>query len=182
MKINYEELQIAMSAYNQTGIGQHYLDTETGSVLLVNDWVTDKARKFEDPSAVEDESIRLAWYLLWYHGKAEPQFLAADKHTTAQQADQYLKRFLAIPLAASSETYQDMVAFTDTVTHPHLRKQLEMALNGRRPFRRFKDALYDYPKERERWFNFSSQCWRRRIDDWLKKEGLLNEDVTTDKQ
>lgn len=181
MKINYEELQIAMSSHDQTGMSQHYLDTETGAVLLVSDWVQDEARKFEDPATIEDESIRLAWYLRWYHDKVGSHISVTDKQTTAHQADQYLKRFLAIPPAASYETYQDMVAFTDTVTHLHLREQLEMALNSRRPFRYFKDTLYGYPKERERWFAFSSQCWRRRIDDWLKKEGLLNEDVTTDR-
>ncbi|MCP4418392.1 MAG: hypothetical protein GY805_17370, partial [Chloroflexi bacterium] len=55
----------------------------------------------------------------------------------------------------------------------HLREVLEVALNGRGAFRRFKDALLRYPQERERWFAYSTQRWRVRIDDWLKMEGVL---------
>lgn len=173
MKIDYEELQMAMSFHDPMGLGQHYLDAETGEVLLVSDWIQDEARKFDDPAAIDDESIRLAWYLLWYDGEVGPELPEAEERMMAQQVDAYLKRFLAVPHVASYEAYEDMVNFTGTVANPRLHELLEVALNGRGAFRRFKDVLYNYPDERERWFAFSAQCWRKRIDDWLEVEGVL---------
>lgn len=172
MKINYDEIEMAMSFNALCGFGQHYLDKETGNVLLISDWVHDEARKFDDPDAIEGESIRLAWYLLWYGGGAGSEMLKVQENVMAQQVDNYLERFLAIPQVSSHESYQDMVDFTDTVANPDLRDFLSVALNGRGAFRRFKDVLYDYPDERERWFAFSARCWRKRIDAWLQVEGV----------
>ncbi len=176
MKIDYEELQIAMGTHDPMGLGQHYLDTKTGALLLISDWVEDEARMFGDPSAIDDESIRLAWYLLWDDGAVALELSETEEHAMTQQADAYLKRFLVVPQVNSRDGYRDMASFTGTVTHPHLRERLAIALNGRSPFRRFKDALLRYPDERERWFVFSGQCWRKRIDDWLRDEGLLLND------
>lgn len=40
--------------------------------------------------------------------------------------------------------------FVETVRQTDLAEALNAALQGRKPFRRFKDALLDYPAERER--------------------------------
>jgi hypothetical protein len=72
--------------------------------------------------------------------------------------------------------YQDMVDFADTVEDAHLQELLYVALNGRSPFRRFKDVLLRYPDARRRRFDFSACCWRRRIDDWLQDEGVIAEE------
>jgi hypothetical protein len=55
-----------------------------------------------------------------------------------QQADACFKRFIIVPQADSRGGYQDMVDFTETVADPHLRELLQVALNGRGAFRRFK--------------------------------------------
>ena len=68
-----------------------------------------------------------------------------------------------------------METVAETAPNPALAKRLERALAGRRPFRRFKDVPYDVPAERERWFAFGEQRRRRRIDDWLTAEGVLEE-------
>lgn len=170
MKIDYEEIEMAMSFNDPYGLGQHYLDRETGDVLLVSDWVQDEARKFDDPAAIEDASIRLAWYLLWQDGNMGPELPESEALT--QQVDSYLKRILTIPEASSHKAYQDMVDFTATVANPHLSQLLAVALNGRGAFRRFKDVLFDYPNERERWFAFSADRWHQRINAWLQAEGV----------
>ncbi len=59
MKIDYEELQMAMNFNDLMGLAQHFSETETGEVLLVSDWVEDEAQKFGDPAALDDETIRL---------------------------------------------------------------------------------------------------------------------------
>jgi len=47
-----------------------------------------------------------------------------------------------------------------------------VALNGKGAFRRFKDVLYNYPEERERWFNFQYEKKKSRLLKWLKDEEI----------
>ena len=62
--------------------------------------------------------------------------------------------------------------FITTVTNRHTLERLAEAIAGKRPFRRFKDALSDYPQERERWFAFSAERQRQRAADWLEAIGI----------
>jgi hypothetical protein len=81
-------------------------------------------------------------------------------------------RYLEIPLKDSSEGYRDMEHFIKTVRDPRLRDLLEVAINGRGAFRRFKDVLLSYPEERERWFAFERERLVERIRDWLQAEEI----------
>jgi hypothetical protein len=173
LKIDYEEVEMAMSSQEQFGMDRHYLDRQTGEVLFIGDWALEEAGQHDDPADITDDSIRLAWYQLWYDGEVGEELPEAEERAMAQQVDAYLARFLEVPQMGSHDAYQDMVDFTDTVADPHLSELLYVALDGRGAFRRFKDTLFRYPDERERWFAFSSQRWRERIDEWLRDEGVL---------
>ncbi len=85
-------------------------------------------------------------------------------------------RYIEIPKAQSYEGYEDMADFADTVEDHNLQEKLAIALNGKGAFRRFKDVLFDYPKEREEWFEFKSKRLRQRIKEWLEDEGLEVQD------
>jgi hypothetical protein len=76
-------------------------------------------------------------------------------------------RYEPIPKAESHEEYEDMVDFIATVGNEHLAELLEVAINGRGAFRRFKDVLLNYPEERERWFKFKDEKMRERALEWL---------------
>ena len=65
-----------------------------------------------------------------------------------------------------------MAAFIETVANARLRDRLSRAIQGRGAFRRFKDALLDYPQERERWFAFRDARQRERTLEWLASEGI----------
>jgi Uncharacterised protein family (UPF0158) len=75
------------------------------------------------------------------------------------------------PLGSRVE-YQWMVEFTGTVRNARLRDRLEVALDGRGAFRRFKNALLDFPGERERWFAFREQRLHAAAREWLEAVGL----------
>ena len=174
LKINYDDLTQAMETRDPLGVHRSYFDTQTGDVLLIGDWVEGQARMAGDPDELDIPDMRLAWYLLWNDGEIEaawPEVEAADRE---QQAEAYLKRFLLIPTTPSYKGYQDMVDFVDTVPHAHLRDQLDVALDGKGAFRRFKNVLLRYPHERERWFAFSDQRQRERADAWLREQGVKN--------
>ena len=76
-------------------------------------------------------------------------------------------RYERIPKAESYEGYSDMVDFIATVKDEHLVELLEVAINGKGAFRRFKDVLLNYPAERERWFQFKDDRMEERALEWL---------------
>lgn len=75
------------------------------------------------------------------------------------------------PLGSSVE-YGWMAEFTATVSDARLRDRLEVALDGRGAFRRFKNVLRDFPAERERWFAFRDARLRAAAREWLETQGI----------
>ena len=70
------------------------------------------------------------------------------------------------PLGSRVE-YAWMAEFAATVADARLRERLEIALDGRGAFRRFKNALLNAPAERERWFAFRDERLRAAAREWL---------------
>lgn len=74
---------------------------------------------------------------------------------------------LPIEPVESSEEYEWMVEFTGSIGDSRLRELLQVALDGRGAFRRFKDVLAGWPKERARWFAFHDERLRNTMQEWL---------------
>jgi hypothetical protein len=72
----------------------------------------------------------------------------------------------------SYEGYGDMQDFIATVEDERIAELLEVAINGKGAFRRFKDVLLHYPEERERWFKFKDDRMQERALEWLGEIGL----------
>ena len=66
-------------------------------------------------------------------------------------------RYLRVPRAESSDGYQDMQEFIDAVSDKPLQQLLEVAIDGKGAFRRFKDVLVRDPGEQQRWFAFQTE-------------------------
>jgi hypothetical protein len=75
------------------------------------------------------------------------------------------------PLGSSVE-YGWMAEFTATVGNARLRDRLEVALDGRGAFRRFKNVLLDDLAERDRWFAFRDARLRAAAREWLAEQGI----------
>jgi hypothetical protein len=61
-----------------------------------------------------------------------------------------------------------MKAFAGTLGDETLKETLLELLDGKNAFRRFKDALEPFPKERKLWYGFNAKTTRAEIEDWLK--------------
>ena len=72
----------------------------------------------------------------------------------------------------SHEKWRWMADFTETVEDDHLRELLEVALQGKGAFRRFKDVLLHAPPERERWFRYEAQKLQEAIDRWVARHHI----------
>ncbi|MFQ5813173.1 MAG: CRISPR-associated protein Csx15 [Anaerolineae bacterium] len=176
LEIDYAGLKEAMSRYDPLGETLYYLDTETGDVLVIDDWTEQEARQLSDPDQTDDPALRLAWHILWYDGEIGEELPEAEERAMYEQVEAFLDRYIPVPTADSRESYQDMVNFATTVSDPHLRGMLEVALAGKGAFRRFKDVLTRYPQGRRRWFEFSAQRLQERVDGWLRLHGLLSDE------
>jgi len=65
-----------------------------------------------------------------------------------------------------------MEDFIATVENEHLASLLEVAIDGKGAFRRFKDVLAGYPEERERLFQFKDERMEQRALEWLEDIGV----------
>lgn len=120
--------------------------------------------------AMEDSSYENEYFLDLETG--EILFISdyTDDEETGELKDRIEEdsdRYERIPKAESHEGYQDMVDFIATVDNEHLVELLEVAINGKGAFRRFKDVLLNYPEERERWFQFKDERMEERALEWL---------------
>lgn len=89
-----------------------------------------------------------------------------------EQVEEEPDRYEQVPKAESSEGYEDMLDFIVTVKDQHLVELLEVAVDGKGAFRRFKDVLLSYPTERERWFAFKNSRTEARALEWLDDIGV----------
>ena len=120
--------------------------------------------------AMENSSYEVEYYLDLETG--EILFVSEDMDDVEtvkmkNQIEEELGRYELIPKAESYEGYRDMQAFITTVEDDHLSELLEVAINGKGAFRRFKDVLLNYPEERERWFQFKDDRMKERALEWL---------------
>lgn len=81
-------------------------------------------------------------------------------------------RYLRIDPVSSREQYRWMERFIATVEDEDLRRRLNVAIDGKGAFRRFKDALMSHPVDRERWFAFRSERLRACMESWLTAHGI----------
>jgi hypothetical protein len=96
----------------------------------------------------------------------------SDDDDLADRIEEGGERYVVIPYQGSTAGYRDMVEFINSVNDNRLRALLDVAINGKGAFRRFKDVLQDYPEERERWFTFQKQRAYQRILSWLESEDI----------
>ena len=140
---------------NNSGEGflHYFLDRQSGEVLVVTAETLSAVEDGDDPSTIEGES---------------PEELADALLVVNDTED----RYRVVEGEGSREPFKDMQDFTETVADRQLRYHLDTALNGNRPFRRFKDALVWDQAELDRWYAYRDAQQLERVRQWLRDEGL----------
>lgn len=136
--IDWFDLETAFEAHLDDSAS--YLDLRTGKVHFVS------TSSFDDVAPGDREEV------------------LSEEAVDAGVAEGWL---VPVDSLDSHEEYDWMVQFASSADAPRLRELLEVALHGRGAFRRFKDVLARWPKERERWFVFRDQCLRDAMQEWL---------------
>jgi len=126
-------------------------------------------------SAMDDSSYEHDYYLDLETG--EILFISeymddGESKKLRDNIDEEPDSYERIPKAESHEGYEDMEDFIAIVEDEHLAELLEVAIEGKGAFRRFKDVLARHPRERERWFRFKNDRMWERAREWLDDIGI----------
>jgi uncharacterized protein (UPF0332 family)/predicted nucleotidyltransferase len=117
--------------------------------------------------ALEDHSDEHGWTIDAADGSVKAHFGPPDGNGAAGVAIDPL------PVAIGYGDMEDFVAYVRDV---QARDLLERAIVGRGAFRRFKDALGQYPELRRAWFAFHDARGERRAIEWLVEHELVGAD------
>jgi len=112
----------------------------------------------------------------WYLDKESGEVLLdRDENGEVIEAMADDPRYLRIELIPSHEAFGVMEDFVDELDDELVAQKLSQALSGRKPFRAFKDALFDFPEVRVAWFAFEEEADLRRAREWCENHGIIAE-------
>lgn len=75
--------------------------------------------------------------------------------------------YVDIEKPSSREAFRYMAGFVEGMPEGAMKTRLVNALNGRKPFRNFKDQLYFEDEVREKWFKYQKQALIEYVIDFL---------------
>lgn len=122
--------------------------------------------------AFEDNNPSAQYFFDRLTGEVFPIFEDAMVEEDQERLGADPDRYLLIEPVPSSVGYNIMMDFVETLPEGKVRRELARALEQKRPFRRFKDVLLNYPSVREDWFRFNEQAFIKIIQEWLHDNGL----------
>lgn len=124
--------------------------------------------------ALEDRSMERGYFLDWETGKIEVLFYDIEKEDEDELLEEQIEtaekgRYTRIDPLEPEESFTIMEQFISTLENNKAAASLLRALCGNKPFRRFKDALSNFPEIREEWFSFKQE----KLKEWIKEELAL---------
>mgnify|MGYP001167468906 CR=1 FL=1 len=101
-------------------------------------------------------------------GVLEGTFDDEDSLKEIQRIEYEWKKIIRIDPLESSESYEIMERFVEEVVNNlHLKSKLQNILEGKKPFRNFKNAI-DESDYRQSWFDFKQKCIEEYVTDYLQ--------------
>ncbi len=80
------------------------------------------------------------------------------------------ENLIVIPQISSPEAFEIMVSFT-THQEPVVKDKLREILNGRKPFRNFKDNVHIMGLS-ESWYSFENDYAKNKLIEWLEENSI----------
>ena len=154
LKVDINELAFTMEISDEFD-NAIFFDTETGEVVSIPNELM-SAVESDDDEALQDLPD-------W-----EKDLIEIAENIVRDESGRYVD----IPRKPSSEAYDLMVEFARSVTNSNLKEKLEIALDGKGAFRRFKNVISDYPDEEMRWFAFKDKRMHEEVIEWLNDLGI----------
>jgi len=137
----------------------------TRGVKIAIDWL-------ELEGALENNSPELHSFLNLINGEVIRVFRGSENSEQTLRHMENSPDFMYIEPISSREQYRWMEEYIEATPESPLKDKLNIAVDGKGAFRRFKDVLVGYPEDRERWFVQRSAKLRVHILDWLKAKNI----------
>ena len=172
MNIDFDEIQKAMEDTDRDAF-DYFLDTETGEIIILSEDIINKAQEIlaesydDDIGDYEDVEVEEVPVI--------PEWMEDEIELALEIFIYEKERYTRIPERNPRYGYDTMKAFAETVEDEPLREILLELLDGKNAFRRFKDSLAPYPKERKLWYGFNAKASRNEISAWLRSIGIEEE-------
>ncbi len=170
LKVNFDDIQKAMEDVLRDTF-DYFFDVETGEVILFSDEIMREitSRLYDSDFEEIREDIE---YIEFDEEPDLPDWMLDEVDLALEVLLNRDERYIRIPERKKADAYQSMADFIKTIEDPILREELTHALNGKGAFRKFKDVLIDYPKERKRWHGHNAKTMKIEIREWLLSVGI----------
>ncbi len=121
--------------------------------------------------AMEDYSLDFEYYLDLKTGEViiKSNFESDLDSEISNEIEHDFERYESIPNIGSSKTYRYMEMFVESVEDIKLKGKLTNVLNGKKPFRQFKNVLEDNPEKQILWYDFKDKHLNKK-----QKTGLIH--------
>ena len=169
LKINFDEIQKAIEDTDRDAF-DYFLNTETGDVIVLSGDIIQRAEKILEETYDEDMS---EFDEVHFDKILEVPEWMEDEVELALNIFLYEKEHYArIPERIHSNGYKAMKEFTETLENLQLKEHLLAILDGKGSFRRFKNELEPFPKERKQWYKFNAAYAKKDLIKWLGTIGI----------
>lgn len=168
MDIDFDEIQKAQEDTEREAF-DYFLDKKTAEVIILSQDIINRtweilSESYDDIAGFEDvEPDEIPEIPQWMEDEIE---LALDIFMNEQD------RYIRIPERSPVKTYTAMTEFAATLQNQTLGNSLLCALDGPGSFRKFKDALAPFPREKKLWHSFNARAAKKEIEQWLKDHGI----------
>lgn len=102
-------------------------------------------------------------------------FAGKENKTLIEQIEKEPKRYLAVPVKSKLRERNMMKAFMRAFPIERIRKMLAIAIRGKMPFIRFKEALQFYGIE-EQWYGYRKEALREQAISWCREHHIEYEE------
>jgi hypothetical protein len=169
LNIDFNDIQKAMEDVSRDKF-EYYLDIETGEVIALSEEILGKieSRLYDSDYEEIENDIE---YIEYDEEPDLPEWMEDEVELVMEVLLDEDRRYVHIPEREPQKAYKTMAEFIDTVENLILKEELSQALNGKGAFRKFKDVLIRYPKERKRWHGYNAKAVKNEIIDWMNTLG-----------
>ncbi len=170
LEVKFDDIQKAMEDILRDRF-DYFFDTDTGEVISFSEEIMKEltSRLYDNDYEEIKEDIE---YIEFDEEPDLPDWMLDEVDLILEVLLNREERYIRIPERTKTAAYQSMKNFIETVKDPTLREKLSRALNGKGAFRKFKDILINYPRERKRWHGHNAKTVKKEIRAWLQSVGV----------
>lgn len=169
LKIDFDEIQKAMEDTVRDAF-DYFLDRETGEVIILSEDIINRAQSLLEEDF--DEDLSSYEEVIFDREHDIPDWMEDEVELALDIFLDEGERYVRIPERSAHRGFAAMRSFAESVQDQQLKEQLLIHLDGRGVFRKFKDALEPYPKERKAWYRHNAGQSKKEIEDWLLSIGI----------